>query len=170
MGRRHAIANKVISFQSPFHRGNGCYTWREGLTLPPHYSFSPLFIGAMVATLISPVRMPAGLRPFSPLFIGAMVATLQYQQLPYHLRLSVPFSSGQWLLQWKFIIVNHQTIFFQSPFHRGNGCYRIPQFRAVGTGRLSVPFSSGQWLLPTSRSVAETPPNAETTCVCTSYV
>ena len=38
------------SFQSPFHRGNGCYLadWNEAaLVLWP---FSPLFIGAMVAT------------------------------------------------------------------------------------------------------------------------
>ena len=59
--------------------------------------------------------------------------------------LSVPFSSGQWLL------LRNQTMGrrnrgFQSPFHRGNGCYFRVQ-REAGAGKLSVPFSSGQWLL-----------------------
>ena len=82
------------------------------------------------------------------------------------------------------------AIYFQSPFRRGNGCYKRGMKGNHVLGELSVPFSSGngcyypaapsavtaattfqspfrrgQWLLPTSRSVAETPPNAETTCV-----
>ena len=61
-------------------------------------TFSPLFIGAMVATLDGSIlELPN--RPFSPLFIGAMVAT----------RFAVLFRK----------IAEH----FQSPFHRGNGCY-----------------------------------------------
>ena len=65
-------------FQSPFHRGNGCYS-KQSVILALIFAFSPLFIGAMVATLET-----------SRLNVHNMVA-------PY--------------------------MVFQSPFHRGNGCY-----------------------------------------------
>ena len=86
---------------------------------------------------------------FSPLFIGAMVAThhLCYYSFTRR-RLSVPFSSGQWLL---LDVVGFELTFigdFQSPFHRGNGCYIAGESSIVRTQvQLSVPFSSGQWLL-----------------------
>ena len=85
-------------------------------------TFSPLFIGAMVATLhglLQVVHFP----PFSPLFIGAMVAT------------AMEIPSGGF------------RCIFQSPFHRGNGCYFTMACGDDSDIDLSVPFSSGQWLL-----------------------
>ena len=67
------------------------------------YTFSPLFIGAMVATAFTPSRR-CTFAPFSPLFIGAMVATCY------------PEGMAELQDRWNF----------QSPFHRGNGCYRPP--------------------------------------------
>ena len=61
--------------------------------------------------------------------------------------LSVPFSSGQWLL---LNYIPDQLIMelnFQSPFRRGNGCYYGVSLSEIYIRRLSVPFSSGQWLL-----------------------
>ena len=91
-----------LYFQSPFHRGNGCYKlngyWRLYKYANP---FSPLFIGAMVATRLELSNIYLTLKPFSPLFIGAMVATMVLLQ----------YTTGDlWIV-------------FQSPFHRGNGCY-----------------------------------------------
>ena len=61
-------------FQSPFHRGNGCYIFTGTLGEVKLDAFSPLFIGAMVATAHQKyVAVVFG--SFSPLFIGAMVAT-----------------------------------------------------------------------------------------------
>ena len=66
--------------------------------------FSPLFIGAMVATL-GIERCFQQVRPFSPLFIGAMVATLlESEAVKTEEMLSVPFSSGQWLLLEKLLL------------------------------------------------------------------
>ena len=89
------------SFQSPFHRGNGCYWFSAKNMGRRRCTFSPLFIGAMVATSRS---FPYHMRitsSFSPLFIGAMVAT-------------------------ECFVIREAAIDFQSPFHRGNGCYSIP--------------------------------------------
>ena len=38
------------NFQSPFHRGNGCYDDEGDAFILLDSAFSPLFIGAMVAT------------------------------------------------------------------------------------------------------------------------
>ena len=117
---------------------------------PGVIAFSPLFIGAMAATIVTadvkitesklsvpfssgqwllPIIIPENSmndETFSPLFIGAMAATLDENgQSIFAEILSVPFSSGQWLLP--------QPI--QSLKRR---------FTMTG---LSVPFSSGQWLL-----------------------
>ena len=59
---------------------------------------------------------------FSPLFIGAMVATMERTRR------------------------DRDQQVFQSPFHRGNGCYSL-QITGIHFVTLSVPFSSGQWLL-----------------------
>ena len=85
-------------FQSPFRRGNGCYTSQSRIVY---------------------------------------VATI----------LSVPFSSGQWLLQFGIGVEHPLDTFFQSPFRRGNGCYIDHRRHPVIHFLLSVPFSSGQWLL-----------------------
>ena len=60
------------------------------------------------------------------LFIGAMVATI-----------------------CRFLM-HPQLDYFQSPFHRGNGCYGLFSDDNPDTSSLSVPFSSGQWLLHTA--------------------
>ena len=68
---------------------------------------------------------------FSPLFIGAMVATtiILSKNIYVGIALSVPFSSGQWLLQ-----TDYNSLFMDSR-------------------KLSVPFSSRQWLLLRPRSL-----------------
>ena len=60
--------------------------------------------------------------------------------------LSVPFSSGQWLLPTTSTMASC-TKGFQSPFRRGNGCYGLNSDGKLSYPNLSVPFSSGQWLL-----------------------
>ena len=58
------------------------------------------------------------------LFIGAMVATPRAVEATVGVpRLSVPFSSGQWLLLNAQGVRVNAEMPFQSPFHRGNGCY-----------------------------------------------
>ena len=86
-------------FQSPFRRGNGCYTNKALRDTARSATFSPLFVGAMVATACL-LRGYCHRSPFSPLFVGAMVATYR------------------WLCRYTSEEDN-----FQSPFHRGNGCY-----------------------------------------------
>ena len=160
-------------FQSAFHRGNGCYFEYPSRRNDGSYSFSPLFIAAMVATLnILAVVMTAHIlsvrfssrqwlllgmckgellyfndfqsafhrgngcyistlrllgdrwTPFSPLFIAAMVATRDVQRRVVILqRLSVRFSSRQWLLHIHPSFAWRSLDAFQSAFHRGNGCY-----------------------------------------------
>ena len=91
-----------------------------------------------------------------------MVATLPLDSLHLSNNLSVPFSSGQWLLlharndyladMYTFsplfigamvatrraLLADGQRPVFQSPFHRGNGCYSILKFDVL-TSR--EPFS-----------------------------
>ena len=66
-------------------------------TLEHHRPFSPLFVGAMVATMYLKHYHPVEFT-FSPLFVGAMVATEMERREKMRRDLSVPFSSGQWLL------------------------------------------------------------------------
>ena len=114
---------EAYSFQSPFHRGNGCYATTRRITRGKTPSFSPLFIGAMVATGINGGAVSIQ-DTFSPLFIGAMVATPTPRAgFGSSGILSVPFSSGQWLLQTIYGGDTAVDAHFQSPFHRGNGCY-----------------------------------------------
>jgi len=59
---------------------------------------------------------------------------------------SVPYSSGQWLQQYRSSLPLRTTYRFQSPIHRVNGC-NICRSRGRGSRNgVSVPYSSGQWL------------------------
>ena len=109
-------------FQSPFRRGNGCYESALASSLNLSIAFSPLFVGAMVATTKWALSRSVW-HAFSPLFVGAMVATL-----------------------CGFLCVENGFC-FQSPFRRGNGCYERVRTGSKNCNLLSVPFSSGQWLL-----------------------
>ena len=108
-------------FQSAFHRGNGCY-YSAPTAGRQVRTFSPLFVGAMVATYDN-TTLKLWLDTFQSPFRRGNGC---YNRAITHWRacgiLSVPFSSGQWLLPqiigWTFA---HYA--------------------------LSVPFSSGQWLL-----------------------
>ena len=85
------------SFQSPFHRGNGCYCDDHQSYRYHSICLSVPFSSGQWLLRRKPARSK-GRMAFSPLFIGAMVATgyaLQDNRLG---KLSVPFSSGQWLL------------------------------------------------------------------------
>ena len=111
--------NGTVSFQSPFHRGNGCYGCEETSWVP----------GSLLS-FQSPFHRGNGCYNSMP---ATSVGVLG---------LSVPFSSGQWLLQGngKHLSISGM-IHFQSPFHRGNGCYSELHYQ------LSVSLTSGQWLL-----------------------
>jgi len=109
-------------FQSPIHRVNGCN--------------SALFVIVAVRTDC-----------FSPLFIGSMAATsCNRRPLMIFLKVSVPYSSGQWLQPGASYSAQMQANGFQSPIHRVNGCnYKLPVYQEI-EGIVSVPYSSGQWL------------------------
>ena len=86
-------------FQSPFHRGNGCYGG-------PH------------------IEVNTRDKTFSPLFIGAMVATrLNSEGITQSQAFQSPFHRGNGCYYENCIGIGAGLPFFQSPFHRGNGCY-----------------------------------------------
>ncbi len=169
--RRCRIALSFAFFQSPIHRGRGCiqihffeysfgrnlsvpyssgpwlhhHQWRRGPRL--RFPFSPLFIGAVVASnyfgpdevfatvfqspihrgrgciLLEDVRVLKVPVTFSPLFIGAVVASPGM----------VARTKGSWSN-------------FQSPIHRGRGCIEMSTIGERVDKELSVPYSSGPWL------------------------
>ena len=109
---------------------------------------------------------------FSPLFIAAMVATKPHRRFTFSnnplvrfssrqwlllrtcriapsilVLLSVRFSSGHGLLQIAREDARFDQSFFQSPFHRGMDCYPHTRNCFDATFQLSVPFSSGHGLL-----------------------
>ena len=143
----------ISTFQSPFQSGNGCYAsilislsvrfssgqWLLPTVLPRYCVLhqSVFSSGQWLLPCLPAQCYPA----FSPLFIGAMVATSD-SNCCSRLRRQSPFSSGQTL------VAHALPTFFQSPFHRGNGCYFGGERVLWHVRRLSVPFSSGQWLLP----------------------
>ena len=91
---------QFIVFQSPFHRGNGCY----------------------ISVMRGESRVDC---PFSPLFIGAMVATLfDASRSSFAFDFQSPFHRGNGCYKDKNKLIICQPTDFQSPFHRGNGCYR----------------------------------------------
>ena len=109
------------------------------------YTFSPLFIGAMVATT-GPIPFRKRRTPFSPLFIGAMVATQPTERDGHLPSLSVPFSSGQWLLLLADTVRNLCKK-LSVPFSSGQWLLQCLEHCQDPERLLSVPFSSGQWLL-----------------------
>ena len=160
-----------MTFQSPFHRGNGCNlpTAMADRTAPN--AFSPLFIGAMVVTEVSERKsatltafqspfhrgngcncasqslLPSIPRAFSPLFIGATVVTTQYGG----------FSRRYYAFSPLFIGATVVTQVPQSPlssvarpfsplFIGATVVTRISKRLRMKRNRLSVPFSSGQRL------------------------
>ena len=171
LGSRHADDGDNVSFQSPFHRGNGCYS-ASGSGNNVIASFqSPFHRGnGCYTTKAEAVGLIPGFQ--SPFHRGnGCYCRARFIRFCLVI-LSVPFSSGQWLLQLArkaahkrestfsplFIgamVATDEILgdddplnIFQSPFHRGNGCYEVFS-RILGEhGLLSVPFSSGQWLLP----------------------
>ena len=89
-------------FQSPFHRGIGCYN--EDACQSP---------AAAASAFQSPFHRGIGCYVAIRGHIGARLS-----------RLSVPFSSGHRLLQLKPYLYDPIDVkYFQSPFHRGIGCY-----------------------------------------------
>ena len=109
-------------------------------------AFSPLFIGAMVAT-ITAILLQLIFCSFSPLFIGAMVATLSERLYSLLSPTFSPLFIGAMVATDQSSIAVSGLMLFQSPFHRGNGCYFTLEQRLRCSCYLSVPFSSGQWLL-----------------------
>ena len=131
----------IFTFQSPFHRGNGCYLDAAIKNIALSGFQSPFHRGNgcyAVKKRIDDIK-----KAFSPLFIGAMVATHDYSAHGHlRVRLSVPFSSGQWLLlnDVESGILNRD---FQSPFHRGNGCYKPDEPKTCLVPRFQSPFHRG---------------------------
>ena len=118
-------------------------------------TFSPLFIGAMVATAthvfiaLTMVDLRPSL-PLSPLFIGAMVATNigaldDMRSENFYFQSAFHRGNGCYYISVSNDIRTNMN--FQSPFHRGNGCYSGDTDTSCHLIDLSVPFSSGQWLL-----------------------
>ena len=99
--RRGLTAICQTDFQSPFRRGNGCYSRLRVIQHVLESPFSPLFVGAMVATLVGD---------------GGTVAAAV---------LSVPFSSGQWLLLFQNI-ATHIDNFSFSPLFIGAMVATVP--------------------------------------------
>ena len=62
-----------------------------------------------------------------------------------NIELSVPFSSGQWLLPTLPMagLRSYRLLLFQSPFHRGNGCYPTPQCQTCALFDFQSPFHRG---------------------------
>ena len=112
-------------FQSPFHRGNGCYQKHRKKHGDSLCSFSPLFIGAMAATGATNDEALLIIKLSVPFSSGQwLLRMLIERRITIHGPLSVPFSSGQWLLLLLPKKLRYSMRCFQSPFHRGNGCYR----------------------------------------------
>ena len=109
-------------------------------------AFSPLFIAAMVATIV--VRVDAKtFRHFQSAFHRGNGCYMPRQIRRRARRLSVRFSSRQWLLHLSELMDMVQPKYFQSAFHRGNGCYYGARTGKRRLLLLSVRFSSRQWLL-----------------------
>ena len=96
MAKQYEIAELI--FQSPFHRGRGCYWLMDGKYFEVPIFQSPFHRGRgcyLVSSLVDVILIAS----FSPLFIGVEVVTLETGAL-----------------------VRGNGV-FQSPFHRGRGCY-----------------------------------------------
>ena len=70
--------------------------------------------------------------------------------------LSVPFSSGQWLLQDYSGYIEAPLKTFSPLFVGAMVATKQRQRQRLKQMQLSVPFSSGQWLLPRRRSLDQT--------------
>ena len=90
-------------FQSPFHRGNGCYLTKARITTKSTKTFSPLFIGAMVATWKGHPDSLDNVHFQSPFHRGNGCYYLIKQYERMFAQLSVRFSSRQWLLLLSYI-------------------------------------------------------------------
>ena len=145
--RSHSLL-PILLFQSPFHRGNGCYAGTVNIAGQIQLSV-PFSSGQwLLLTLEGGTPGIAGTSLSVPFSSGQwLLQFFCHEMLPVAM-LSVPFSSGQWLLlntvldsvtmlstfSPLFIGAMVATIYvratayqpdnvFQSPFHRGNGCY-----------------------------------------------
>ena len=97
----------------------------DGNAMTPKPPFSPLFIGAWTATHHLDGNAMTPKPPFSPLFIAAMVATQYLKQ--YRQALSFfqsAFHRGNGCYN-QSKVKRELCFIFQSAFHRGNGCYNI---------------------------------------------
>ena len=104
------FTKRFFIFQSPFHRGNGCYPESDYPDGSWQNELSVPFSSGQWLLLLGNLWGNIKDKSFSPLFIGAMVATTTGEMV-----------SG---VEW----------YFQSPFHRGNGCYLL----VAGQGRRSI--------------------------------
>ena len=122
------ILSSGSDFQSPFHRGNGC-----NKSMPHRKSLEGIFQ--------SPFHRGNGCNwrssrfrwrrcsTFSPLFIGVTVVTI-----------STDCGSGI-------------SIAFQSPFHRGNGCNTLPAGVTFTASTFQSPFHRGNGCNRSRRSL-----------------
>ena len=54
-----------------------------------------------------------------------------------------PLFVGAWLLLAKFTDARIETVFFQSPFRRGNGCYKDSDAQQMRQRSFQSPFRRG---------------------------
>ena len=83
--------------------------------------FSPLFVGAVVAMVDFGTYEATYVLGFSPLFVGAVVAIIAKRWDTVLVRVSVPYSSGQ-SLQCSPRFCWEAWMRFQSPIRRGSRC------------------------------------------------
>jgi len=121
-GRRERPPDQTGSFQSPIHRVNGCNIPSTVFTKGNWTGFSPLFIGSMAATM-APSTDPRPSHMFqSPIHRVNGCNQEICRRMGPHLRVSVPYSSGQWLQRRGCTGGMECHYAFQSPIHRVNGC------------------------------------------------
>ena len=128
---RIRFAACAVVFQSAFHRGNGCYFGKLPNTVYEYVlGLSVRFSSRqwLLRLLTGKESNIAYLRKsFSPLFIAAMVATPKAE----------------------IVFGKLARLFFQSAFHRGNGCYStLPAGLSLAAATFQSAFHRGNGCYP----------------------
>ena len=121
-GHTRFVPVKHFSFQSAFHRGNGCYG-------------SPQIKRVVLDDFQSAFHRGNGCYRV----INSGIISSMYFQSAFH--------RGNGCYLSSMVYCPNSNPFFQSAFHRGNGCYCGCASRSAKSRFLSVRFSSRQWLL-----------------------
>ena len=124
LGDFYKRSRVISSFQSPFHRGIGCYLSMATVSEVLYHFQSPFHrgIGCYYKRYCQRMNRVTLSVPFSS---GHRLLHIDdFTNVETAGELSVPFSSGHRLLPDSFSIIS-SILSFQSPFHRGIGCYSV---------------------------------------------